>query len=512
MSVTALIAMDDLESAVQTNAYFEKEGHTTALVSSVDNSVAILQKTEPDIVVLTGALHEQPAKTLIAFARSRSIPTLGLAETASPDPKDLARRTGLSALLVKPVAPSEVLASGLHLVERRRVQARTGIVGESAAIQEVLVKIEQMAPVLSTVLVEGESGTGKELVAHAIHDLSPRRDQPFVAVSCAALPATLLESELFGHEKGSFTGAAERRLGRFELANGGTIFLDEVGEMAQSTQVKLLRVLENRAFFRVGGTESIRVDVRVVAATNRSLKEQVSLGEFRDDLYYRLNVLNIYLPPLRERRSDIRILIQRFIRELSEQHGRPFSGIAPDAMEILVNAHWPGNVRELRNLIDSMVVLAPGAQINASDIPADIREGGTRLLPVRMPQQVREVQGKELEFIFRSLVELKLQVEELRRRVDERPDRVEAFDVGRAAPVEYEEIRAGDGFEPLGIEAPSPPEDFIVYRPGMRMADVERAAIEAALRENKGNRRKAAQKLGIAERTLYRRIKDHELE
>ena len=333
-----------------------------------------------------------------------------------------------------------------------------------------------------------------------------------MAVNCAALPDTLLESELFGHEKGSFTGAAERRLGRFELANGGTIFLDEVSEMAQSTQVKLLRVLENRAFFRVGGTESIRVDVRVVAATNRSLKEQVSLGEFRDDLYYRLNVLNIYLPPLRERRSDIRILIQRFIRELSEQHERPFSGIAPDAMEILVNAYWPGNVRELRNLIDSMVVLAPGAQINASDIPADIREGGARLLPVRMPQQVREVQGKELEFIFRSLVELKLQVEELRRRVDERPDRVEAFDVGRAAPVEYEEIHAGDGFEPLGIEAPSPPEDLVVYRPGMRMADVERAAIEAALRENKGNRRKAAQKLGIAERTLYRRIKDHELE
>ena len=215
MSVTALITMDDLESAVQTNACFEKEGHTTALVSSVDNSVAILQKTEPDIVVLTGALQEQPAKTLIALARSRSIPTLGLAETASPDPKDLARRTGLSALLVKPVAPSEVLASGLHLVERRRVQARTGIVGESAAIQEVLVKIEQMAPVLSTVLVEGESGTGKELVAHAIHDLSPRRDQPFVAVNCAALPDTLLESELFGHEKGSRTQAGSVRIGEW---------------------------------------------------------------------------------------------------------------------------------------------------------------------------------------------------------------------------------------------------------------------------------------------------------
>lgn len=512
MPVKALITMDDLESAVQINASFEKEGNSTVLVSAVDDSVAILNETDPDIVVLTGALQEQPTKTLIALARNKSIPILGLAEAASPAPKDLARRAGLSALLVKPVEPSDAQAFAVHLVERRRVQARTGIVGESAAIQEVLVKIEQMAPVLSTVLVEGESGTGKELVAHAIHDLSPRREQPFVAVNCSALPDTLLESELFGHEKGAFTGAAQRRLGRFELANGGTIFLDEVGEMPPSTQVKLLRVLESRAFFRVGGTESIRVDVRVIAATNRSLKEQVSLGEFRDDLYYRLNVLNIYMPPLRERRSDIRILIQRFIRELSEQHGRPFSGIAPDAMEILVNAHWPGNVRELRNLIDSMVVLAPGAQIRASDIPTDIREGGTRLLPVRIPQQTREVQGKELEFIFRSLVELKLQVEELRRRVDERPERVEAFDVGRAAPVEYEEITAEEDFQPRGIEAPSLPEGLVLYRPGMRMADVERAAIEAALRENKGNRRKAAQKLGIAERTLYRRIKDHDLD
>jgi len=387
--------MDDLEMAVPINARFEKEGASTVLVSSLDDSLAILRETEPDIVVLTGALQEQPAKTLIALARSRSIPILGLAEQASPDPQNLARRAGLSALLVKPVAPTEVYAFTLHLVERRRIQTRTGIVGESAAIQEVLVKIEQMAPVLSTVLIEGESGTGKELVAHAIHDLSPRRDKPYIAVNCSALPDTLLESELFGHEKGSFTGAAERRLGRFELADGGTIFLDEVGEMPQPTQVKLLRVLENRAFYRVGGTESIRVDVRVIAATNRMLKEQVSLGEFRDDLYYRLNVLNIYLPPLRERRSDIPILIQRFIRELSEQHGRTFSGIAPDAMEILVNAHWPGNVRELRNLIDSMVVLAPGAQIQASDIPIDIREGGTRLLPMRIPQQVREVQGKE---------------------------------------------------------------------------------------------------------------------
>lgn len=512
MAITALITMDDLDAAVRINGHFEQQGHSTILVSSLDDSVAVLNTTEPDILILTGALQERLAKGLISLARRRSVQTLGLIESDVGDPRALATRVGLSAFLVKPVEGRDVLAFAQNLIDRRRLQDRTGIVGESAAIQEVLVKIEQLAPVRSTVLIEGESGTGKELAARAIHDLSPRHDRPFVAVSCSALPETLLESELFGHEKGSFTGAAERRLGRFELADQGTLFLDEVGEMPMSTQVKLLRVLENRSFFRVGGTESIRVDVRVIAATNRSLKEQVSLGEFRDDLFYRLNVLSIYLPPLRERRSDIPILIERFVQELSEAHGRVFSGIAPDAMEILVNAHWPGNVRELRNLIDSMVVLAPGRKIQASDIPTDVREGGTRLLPMRMPQQVREVQGKELEFIFRSLMELKLQVEELRRHVYDRPEPVEAIDVGRFAPVEYEEIKTADDFDSSEMEAPSPPDDEVVYRPGMRMADVERATIEAALKVAKGNRRKAAANLGIGERTLYRKLKEYELE
>src|SRR5207245_6305819 len=198
-------------------------------------------------------------------ARGRSVSALGLVEATEPDPQGLARRLGLTAFLEKPADPAEVVATVRRLVERRRLPQRTGIIGESPAIQEMLVKIEQMAPVSSTVLIEGESGTGKELVARAIHDLSPRRAKPFIAVNCAAIPDTLLESELFGHEKGAFTGAAERRLGRFELADRGTIFLDEAGEMAAATQVKLLRVLEDRSFFRVGGTQPIRVDVRVVA-------------------------------------------------------------------------------------------------------------------------------------------------------------------------------------------------------------------------------------------------------
>ncbi len=512
MTDRALITMDDLEVAVRSNAQLEEAGFETVMTSSLDDGAAILKKTEPDVIILTGGLQEHTAATLIEHARERSISTLGLIEDTITDPSELARRKGLTGWLEKPIEPAEVVAAARRLIDRRQLQTRTGILGESPAIQQVLVQIEQIAPVSSTVLIEGESGTGKELVAQAIHNLSPRRNKAFIAVNCSALPETLLESELFGHEKGSFTGAAERRLGRFELADGGTLFLDEVGVMAPATQVKLLRVLESRAFFRVGGAEPIHVDVRVITATNRSLKDMVALGEFRDDLYYRLNVLWMYLPPLRERKTDIPALIRRFIRELSAEHGRSFAGITPDAMDILINADWPGNVRQLRNLIDSMVVLSPGREVRASDIPTDIVEGGTRLLPVRLPQQIRQVQGNELEFIFRSLVELKLQVEELRRRIDESPQRVEVIDVGRAPQAEFEEIEIVPGSR---VELPGVEEtleiDEVVYRPGMRMADVERATIEAALKGTKGNRRKAAERLGIGERTLYRKIKDYQL-
>ncbi len=511
MTDSALVTMDDLEAAVRINAAFEEASFVTEMVSSLDNVGAALKRFNPDVVVLTGSVHERPAAELISMARDRSISVLGLLEPTESDPTLKARQLGLTAWVVKPSDPSEVIATAGRLIERRRMQERTGIVGESAAIQEVLVRIGQMAPVSSTVLISGESGTGKELVAQGIHQLSPRREKSFIAVNCAALPESLLESELFGHEKGAFTGAAERRLGRFELADGGTIFLDEVGEMPRATQVKLLRVLENQAFFRVGGTKPIRVDVRVIAATNRALKEQVALGHFRDDLFYRLNVLTIYLPPLRERKSDIPILIRRFTKEISERHNLPFPGITKGAIQLLVNAHWPGNVRQLRNLIESMVVLAPGRKVSSEDIPLDVRQGGTRLLPVRVSGAAGQMQGHELEFIFRSLVELKLQFEELRRRMDGGAGPIEVIDVGREAESpEFEEIPPESWTE--GSEPETEPvresERPVVYRSGMTMSDVERAAIEAALDETNGNRRRAAERLGIGERTLYRKIRE----
>src|SRR6476469_6590295 len=249
------------------------------------------------------------------------------------------------------------------------------IVGAHGSMQDVFRMVQKVAASTSTVLLYGESGTGKELVARAIHHESERRGRPFYAVNVAALPETLLESELFGHEKGAFTGAAERRLGRFELANGGTLFLDEIGEIPPSTQVRLLRVLEEREFTRVGGVAPISVDVRVVAATNQPLRQRVEEGLFRSDLYYRLNVLSMYLPPLRERVDDIPILVRRFVKDYSKQHDRSFHGISAEAMQLLMSYGWPGNVRELRNLVESMVVLAPGREIQASDIPREISEG-----------------------------------------------------------------------------------------------------------------------------------------
>jgi DNA-binding NtrC family response regulator len=503
MADRILVTLDDLETAVPLNAALEAAGFATGTFSAHDDARNTLRREQPDLVVLTGAVYERGAQQLAAWARDQEITTLALLEPTDRDDPDKAGQLRVTEVLVKPVRTEELVATARRLVERRRLQQRTGIVGESAAIQEVLVRIEQMAAVASTVLIQGESGTGKELVAKALHDLSPRRGKAFIAVNCAALPETLLESELFGHEKGAFTGAAERRLGRFELADGGTLFLDEIGEVSSNIQVKLLRVLEARTFFRVGGSTPIKVDVRVVTATNRSLRDQVQLGEFREDLFYRLNVLNIYLPPLRERRGDIPLLVRRFIREFSTLHERHFRGITPEAMEVLVSAPWPGNIRQLRNLIESMVVLAPGTEIRASDIPRDVLEGAGTMLPARIPAlNGRELGGAELEFLLRSIMELRLQVEELRRRVDQERPTARISDLGPQG--EIGEIAV------TPLEEPDQGE--VLYRSGMTMAEVEKAAISAALKEFRGNRRRAAERLGIGERTLYRKLKSYDLE
>jgi DNA-binding NtrC family response regulator len=515
-----MLTLADVEPAVRLNAKLEAAGVQTALVSPMDDVPAAITREQPDVIVLTSGLTDVANIQLAKRELWEGASVVGLADVPDPALHDRLRALGFVEVYPKPVDIDEVFAGILRILDRRRLSQETGLIGESEAVREVMVKIEQMAPVSSTVLIEGESGTGKELVARAIHRLSPRRSKPFIAVNIGALPETLLESELFGHEKGAFTGAAERRIGRFELAQSGTLFLDEIGEAPLTTQVKLLRVLEQREVMRVGGSQPFKVDVRVVAATNRPLRELVEAGEFRADLYYRLNVLTIYLPPLRERRADIPLLVRHFVKRFSAQHERPFRGISAGAMQLLVDYSWPGNVRELQNLVESMVVLAPGHEITADDIPREIREGGSaRFLPVPIAPTLRPEAagltpgGRELEFIIRSLVELKLQMEELRRRVElGSPDRGAEV----MAPSDRWVGEGRHSVTPASVSAIEPREqepapNEVIIRPGMTMDEIMRAAIEVALREARGNRRKAAKMLGMGERTLYRKLKDYNL-
>jgi DNA-binding NtrC family response regulator len=291
---------------------------------------------------------------------------------------------------------------------RQQLNSKFGmenIVGQSAVMKDIFEVVQQVAPTRATVLITGESGTGKELIAKALHQLSPRAKQPFVAVHCAALTATLLESELFGHERGAFTGAYERRIGRFELAQGGTLFLDEIGEIDQTIQVKLLRFLGERTFERVGSNKTLSADVRLVTATNKNLEEMVKAGKFREDLFFRLRVVEIELPPLRDRTGDIPLLAYAFLREFAQENEKPVSDFTADALEAMMNFSWPGNVRELRTAIEHGVVLSRGDRISLRDLPSSVRGSGA-------VSEGRLLQGKDLtvkdaekQLIIRALKE-----------------------------------------------------------------------------------------------------------
>ena len=512
-----LITLHDVEPAVRLNAELEREGIKTEVVSPLDDLRGAIQRVRPEVIVFTGELTDRLTESIVKEQLWSGAPAIGLADVNDERQLERLRSVGYVEILVKPVNPAELADVVRRLAERRRLQRETGLIGESEPLREVLVKIEQMAPVSSTVLIEGESGTGKELVARALHRLSGRKNKPFIAVNVGALPETLLESELFGHEKGAFTGAAERRIGRFELADTGTLFLDEIGEIPQSTQVKLLRALEEREFLRLGGVQPLRVDVRVIAATNRALRDHVDDGSFRADLFYRLNVLSISLPPLRERPEDVPHLVRKFIADYSRQYDRAFHGISAEAMKLLVDYPWPGNARELRNLVESMVVLSPGREVQPDDLPRQIREGGSaRWLPVPVPMarqaQAATSDGRELEFILRSILELRLQVEDLRRQVGS--GGVGQWDsnfIGEAvashAPTPQSPLRVSA----IAPRNEAPPPNVVTIVPGTRMADIERMAIAAALKETRGNRRRASEMLGIGERTLYRKIKEYKL-
>ncbi|MBU1229052.1 MAG: sigma-54 dependent transcriptional regulator [Proteobacteria bacterium] len=390
MSGNILILDDEQNYLLVLDAILSDAGYKVTTLSDPEMGLAFLEESEVDVVVTDMKMPKLTGKEVLDHIKKHYsyIPVLIMTAFGSIEAAVEAMRTGAFDYITKPFSNEELLLSiskamqfaraqqeNRHL--RQQIQERFGpenIVARDKSMRHVLDMVHRAAPSRSTVLVTGESGTGKELVAKAIHNQSPRKDGPFISVNCMALNTGVLESELFGHEKGSFTGAVSRRRGRFELADKGTLFLDEIGELSHDMQVKLLRVLQERCFERVGGTDQIEVDIRIVAATNRDLTKAVADGRFREDLFYRLNVVSIHLPPLRERREDIPFLAAHFLDRYARENGREFKGFTAPAMDYLSAYEWPGNVRQLENVIERCVVLSSGDTVDAEDLPPEIKD------------------------------------------------------------------------------------------------------------------------------------------
>jgi DNA-binding NtrC family response regulator len=475
-----ILVVDDEQDNLDAFRFNFRKTFDILTATSGPEALTILDNKDVAVVVTDQRMPKMTGVELLREVRQRQPESVGIILTAFTDVDVLIEAINLGQVyryITKPWDAKEVRGVLQYAIERfhlqrenkklaAQLQEYTGylnqqlhgefdfgnIIGDSAALKEVLAKVEQVAPTSSTVLLRGETGTGKELVAHAIHINSPREEKPFVRVNCAALAPGILESELFGHEKGSFTGAVERRRGRFELADGGTLFLDEVGDLPMEVQIKLLRTLQERELERVGGNETIKVDVRVVSATNRNLEKMIEDGEFREDLYYRLNVFPINLPPLRDRLDDLPILTNHFVQKFARQMGVPATGAAPDGLQKLREYSWPGNVRELEYIVERAMILARGAPLGAAHLdfgrrvaPPANQSGGVAAAPV--------------------------------------------------APV---------------AAAPTASEDGKSL--AERLLDSERKEIVAAVEKSRGNIASAARQLGINRSTLYYRLRKHGLE
>ncbi|GIV06790.1 MAG: acetoacetate metabolism regulatory protein AtoC [Fimbriimonadales bacterium] len=372
MAHTILIVDDELNIRRVLERAFTKEGYQVQTAEGGHQALRLLEETSCDLVLTDVVMPDMTGLELLKRARQKHPQTQFVLMTAFgtiPTAVE-AMRLGAYDFLTKPLDMEVLRKVVRNALNERTKQSRSAprtvsrrkqvvFVGQSPAIQQILQTVERVADARTTVLITGESGTGKELIARMLHERSNRASKPFVAVSCAAIPETLLEVELFGAVKGAYTGADHDRIGKFEAADGGTLFLDEIGDIPPLIQVKLLRVLQEREIERLGSNISIPIDVRLVAATNRNLEDAVAAGAFREDLFYRLQVVHIHLPPLRERREDIPLLADYFLKKYAQENGRALQAISPDAMRILQNACWKGNVRELENVIESAVVLAP---------------------------------------------------------------------------------------------------------------------------------------------------------
>ncbi len=426
MTPTLLIVDDEKTTREGLRAALQ-ERYDVYVAEDAKSAMALLEQEHFDVLLTDFRLPSEDGMNLIVRAKSLSRPPICILMTAygSEELAVDAMKRGADDYIAKGRMQIEELEMRIARALRRQnlevenvslrqqLDSKFGfenMVGESPAMKEVFDVVRQVAPARTAVLLEGESGTGKELIARVIHQLSPRAQQPMVTVHCAALAPTLLESELFGHEKGAFTGAHERRIGRFEQAQGGTLFLDEIGEIDASIQVKLLRFLGERTFERVGSNKTQTADVRVIAATNKNLAEMVKAGTFREDLFFRLRVFEIWLPPLRERPEDLPLLAGAFLREFSKENGKQINSFTPDAMEILTRHKWPGNVRELRTAMEHAVVLCRGDKITARDLPPSVRDLGASPAGAPAPSgsMVRgdlTVKEAEKQLIIRTLKE-----------------------------------------------------------------------------------------------------------
>ena len=421
MQGTILIVDDEKHTREGLRQSLEEE-FDVYTASNVDEALNVLNSDHVDLVLADLRLGGEDGMTLIERILQRSRPPVCILMTAYGTIATAveAMKRGAYDFVTKPVNIDELgikitraikgrqtEQENIHL--KQQVDKRFGlenIIGESKAMHEIFDIVRQVAPSRATVLIVGESGTGKELFAHAIHNLSNRNMTRFIAFNCAAFSPQLIESELFGHERGAFTGAVERRIGRFEQAAGGTLFLDEIGEIDSNVQVKILRALDPGVFERVGGNQSIRADVRLIAATNRDLASLVREGKFREDLYYRLNVVQIRLPSLRERKEDIPLLANAFLKEICERDGKAFRPLSADAIDCLLQYDWPGNVRELKGAIDSAMTLSTGQQIAARDLPLAVRGRAEMLLPREAAAQDQvNLHENERRLIMRALDE-----------------------------------------------------------------------------------------------------------
>jgi len=457
-----------------------REGIDTHLSESSVQALAALADGGFDVLLAQARLEESSGLTLVRRVSALDSPPLLL--LVGP-PVSAKRRSdilaaGVNNYIEMPLTPEDLLNRVVQTLSAHRMAVETDLLGRSSKMLQVFETIRQVAPTKITVLVVGESGTGKEVAAHAIHNLSPRKNGPFVAVNSGAIPEGLLESELFGHEKGSFTGAQQRHRGRFEQADGGTLFLDEIGETPLNIQVKLLRALEEHVYYLVGGSRPIRSDIRLIAATNRNLEEAVFEGQFRRDLYFRLRVVTVALPPLRARTEDIPLLTDHFLAEAAARHGTPSRTMTPAAMELLAESPWPGNVRELKNVIESLSVLVRGDRITAEDLAPHLTHHAEVLR--NLPVSVRGTkEDAERELIYRTLMSVRSEVADLKSII---------LDALRGTTVDREEI----------LEEGTA---------GNTLSETETRLIAEALKKTGGNRRQAARMLGISERTLYRRLR-----